>query len=89
MSFSMKYYSGHPAGYTDDLGIIADENQWVAAEYAGWYCNSNGPIQVTSVSDIYQWCKNNIRNFWNLRGSSFYFEDEKDAMLFMLRWGGK
>jgi len=28
--------TGHAAGYTDDLGIIADRNQWMDAEISGW-----------------------------------------------------
>ena len=35
---NLHYRCGHPAGWTDDLGIIADKNQWVREELPGWYC---------------------------------------------------
>jgi hypothetical protein len=36
--------------------------------------------------DVKLWCKENIKNPWECRGSTFIFEDAADANWFTLRW---
>jgi hypothetical protein len=36
--------------------------------------------------DVKLWCKENIKNPWECRGSTFIFEDSKDANWFILKW---
>lgn len=87
MKIEIHYDSGHPEGYTDDLGIISDTNHWVKERLPGWYAK----IYNSSGLGIYEWC---LKNFhygpWKLTAgiynSDLYISDEKDAMLFSLRW---
>lgn len=86
-SLRLSYYRGNPAGYTEDLGIISDRNQWLPARPAGWYV-------VPSLSkrpEVFEWCKENLKSYREYRYNSHYAPDkvildEKDAMLFQLRW---
>ena len=83
---AMFYTEGHPAGFTDDLGIIADKNQWVDAEIPGWYVfmvkNEN-----TTPASIINWCKSNLSEYWFYNEHlMLYISDHDDAMLFKLRW---
>lgn len=84
MGFMMYYYEGHPAGWTDDLGIIADRNQYIDAEDSGWYCIVISPNRT---KEIRHWCENTIQNYWNYSNRGFFFAEEQDALLFTLRWG--
>lgn len=48
----------------------------------------NKPI---NQQDIYDWLGANAKSKWNCRHTleattNFYFEDDKDSMLFVLRW---
>jgi len=82
------YDEGHPAGYTDDLGIIADRNQWIKGAAPGWYFLL-APYGETDVSalDVRSWCEDNMSGHWTYNGShSFYLADDGDAALFKLRW---
>jgi hypothetical protein len=36
--------------------------------------------------DVKLWCKENIKNPWECRGSTFIFEDAVDANWFTLKW---
>ena len=75
--------NGHPAGYTDDLGIIADRNQWVDAEIPGWISN----IDPQDYVPMREWCEQNLRNggWWT---GVFYIilQREEDVAWFLLRW---
>lgn len=43
------YRPYRPSGYTDDLGIIADRNQWVPEQVPGWYVFVSGPKYMEVV----------------------------------------
>ena len=80
------YYSfGHPEGYTDDLGIIADRNQWVPEQLPGWY------FIISYSTDIHDWCENNLMGYWKCVGffsgrRTYYVSSDSDAVLFKMRW---
>ena len=81
----MWYSRGHPSGYTDDLGIIADRNQWVKAEPPGWYVGlSDNPFFNHSVLD---WCKDNLDGQWQcVDVHKLWLANHDDATLFKMRW---
>lgn len=78
------YTNGHPAGYTDDLGIISDENRYVKEEIAGY----ESMIDSREYKDILAWCETNfsdddyILTMYNIK-----FFDNMHVAWFMLRWG--
>lgn len=77
------YRRGHPAGYTDDLGIIADRNQWVEAERSGWISD----IDAQDFMGMREWCDQNLRRGTWYTGLYYIFiENEKDMSWFVLRW---
>lgn len=83
----MFYYDrGHPAGFTDDLGIIADRNQWVDERLAGWYTN----ITKAQSTEIFDWCSKNLKHYWNSRvrltGYELYLSSHKEVTMFILRF---
>lgn len=84
MTYSLQYCEGHPAGYTDDLGIIADRNQWVEEEFPGWYC---WIPRADDLALIRKWCMEYPKGLWYLKRSVLYLADEEDATLFRLVWG--
>lgn len=87
MKIKVHWEKGNPAGYTDDLGIIADRNQWVNERLAGWYTQ----IPYAQVMEIHEWCEQNLQGYWKLRQGGalereLYMSEEKDVTLFSLRW---
>lgn len=77
------YRRGHPAGYTDDLGIIADRNQWVEAERSGWISD----IDAQDFMGMREWCDQNLKHGTWYTGLYYIFiENEKDMSWFILRW---
>lgn len=77
------YRRGHGAGYTDDLGIIADENQWVEAQKSGWVSD----VDPQDYMAIREWCEQNLKHGTWYTGTYYIFlENEKDVAWFMLRW---
>jgi len=85
-SLRLSYYRGNEEGYTEDLGIISDRNQWLPARPAGWYV-------VPSLSkrpEVFEWCKENLKSYREYRNDSRFMDrvilNEKDATLFLLRW---
>lgn len=83
MAINLFYTPGHAAGYTDDLGIIADENQWVPAVYPGWYCYG---ISIGKHPEINDWCSKNLSGLWSLTRARLWISDDHDATLFKLTW---
>lgn len=74
---------GHPAGYTDDLGIIADRNQWVEARPSGW----RSEVDPQDYQGMREWCQQNLTHGTWYTGIYYIFiENEKDMSWFMLRW---
>lgn len=86
MKIEIRYERGHPAGYTDDLGIIADRNQWVRERLRGWYTR----IHHSQAVEVHDWCERNLQGYWKLASGiperELYMSDEKDVTLFSLRW---
>lgn len=84
---SIHYRPYRPSGYTDDLGIIADTNQWIPAQEAGWYVTV--PMGYT-ISDIVDWLDESGIDY--AMKATVYFQthfvifNESDANLFALRW---
>lgn len=82
-SYTMHFRSGHPAGYTDDLGILADENRWVREEYPGWYVY----LDYYDRAKILSWCQDTLTSAWDLRGGLLWMSAKSDATLFTMTWG--
>lgn len=77
------YQQGHPAGYTDDLGIIADVNQWVEYQPSGW----RSEIDPQDYLEIQAWCKQTLEEGTYKIGIYYIFlRSKKDVAWFMLRW---
>lgn len=77
------YQRGHPAGYTDDLGIIADRNQWVKEQPRGW----RSEIDPQDYMAIREWCEQNLKHGDWFTGTYYIFlKYEEDVSWFMLRW---
>jgi hypothetical protein len=77
----IQYRPRRPSGYTDDLGIIADRNQWVSEQVRGWYVFA-GPGRLR---DILTWLEENdiLYTRWALGVIIF---NKADTVLFKLRW---
>lgn len=74
---------GHSAGYADDLGIIADENQWVYGQRSGWYSE----IDPQDYMPMHEWCEQNLKHGTWYTGIYYIFiEREEDVAWFTLRW---
>lgn len=75
--------NGHPAGYTDDLGIIADRNQWVEAESPGWVSE----IDPQDYMAIREWCQQTLQHGdWCTGVYYIILQNDADVAWFMLRW---
>ena len=77
------YERGNPAGYTDDLGIIADRNQWVEARPSGW----RSEVDPQDYQGMREWCQQNLKHgTWYTGVYYIFIEHEEDVAWFMLRW---
>jgi len=91
IKFNFEYDRGHPAGYTDDLGILADRNQWALERRPGWYGYARD-YTIDSLRPMNHWCKQNLKeDSWHVKtsGEGFievYIQNEKDYIMFLLRW---
>lgn len=57
-------------------------------EQAGFYSVSLGNNWGAEWPDIHKWCQEKFgREHYTWTGSTFWFENEKDAILFALKWG--
>lgn len=78
------YVPGHPAGYTDDLGIMSDVNRYVREETAGYV----SLIHPRDFSKIRDWCEQNFERYeYELTMYDIKFYSQKHVSWFMLRWG--
>jgi hypothetical protein len=81
------YEPGHPSGYTDDLGIMADRNQYVPSQARGW----KSRIDSSDYRDIHAWCEKHLTPGTWYTGSIYppyiFIQKQKDVAWFMLRWG--
>ena len=75
------WYNGNEEGWTDDLGIIADRNQWIKAQPAGWYLTGHN-------DEVHKWCLGNLKsyNFMWTNPFTCCIDNEDDITLFKLRW---
>jgi hypothetical protein len=74
---------GHPAGYTDDLGIIADRNRWVGEVTSG-YCSDVDPQDYMAMRE---WCEQNLKHGdWCTGVYYVILQNDADVVWFMLRW---
>lgn len=56
-------------------------------EQAGLYSAAIGDLDNSDWQDLHQWCRQQFnRDHYTWTGSTFWFENEKDAVLFTLRW---
>lgn len=76
------YQRGNPAGYTDDLGIIADRDQWVEEQPSGW----RSQIDPRDAVEMIKWCEKNLKGKWETGINHILISDERDVNWFMLRW---
>lgn len=84
------WYWGNDEGLTDDLGIIADRDQWVPARPAGWYLHCSPGRDY----EILKWCRENLESYEEYRSDISMFGgiidrvilDEEDVILFKMRW---
>lgn len=77
------YRRGHPAGYTDDLGIIADRNQWVT-EVTGGYYSEVDPQEYFAMRE---WCEQKFKHGdWCTGVYYVILQREEDVSWFLLRW---
>jgi hypothetical protein len=84
---NFRWVDWQPAGYTDDLGIIADRNQWVEEVVGGYY----SVIDAQDYLPMREWCEQNFKHGdWrtDFAGGLVYIilQNEKDVAWFMLRW---
>lgn len=82
---------GNSAGWSDDLGIIADTNQWVQERPAGWYARryvGNGWwVSVRGDQDLRDWCQQNLSSHWEIPPDGYlYMSSEEDVTLFKIAW---
>lgn len=86
MVWKVVYEHGHPAGWSDDLGMIADSNQWLEQQLPGWYAWSvDGDAQTTD--SVLAWCETNCQGYWQKDNvHHLYFSCQQDATLFKMVW---
>ena len=49
-------------------------------------------IQLSQITEMADWCINNCKELWreeHYHALYFQFTDERDAMMFMLKFGGR
>ena len=82
------YSYGHPEGFTDDLGIIADRNQYVKEEFPGWYCaRSDWQALPISRGDLECWLIDNLTSGCKIdEYGRIFIPNEQDLNWFILKW---
>ncbi len=76
------YRPYYPSGYTDDLGIIADRNQWVPAQLPGWY------VMVRN-HDVITWLEENGIDYhrpYRSNRNILMFDDRDTVINLKMRW---
>lgn len=82
MNLQLYYKPYRPASYTDDLGIIADRNQWVEEQPAGWYVFAN----VDIINPMIRWMRETGVNY-KIANKWIIVPTDGDAAMVKLRWG--
>lgn len=87
----------------DDAVGCCDDWQSVAEEIEGCYVDVLENLGISSVAvevdhfdeleEIFQWCGENVTGKWTYQnpfygGTVFFFTNDKEAVMFKLRWGG-
>ena len=78
----MEYMPYRPSGYTDDLGIIADRNQWISAQQDGWHAMMREDV----IDEAVAWCDGNGIKYLHDGSGRLIIRDRNGAALFKLRW---
>lgn len=81
MHAGLHYRSYRPGGWTDDLGIIADRNQYVSAQMPGWYFWPG----YKEWDEIHPWLNENGIEY-SVSGPNVIIHKDEDALLFKMRW---
>lgn len=78
------YRCYRPGGYTDDLGIIADRNQWVSEQKPGWYVF----VGRDDYGDVMEWLSHGSIVFDKMHGdpNMLILDDRNTVTEMMLRW---
>lgn len=77
------YQRGHSGGWTDDLGIIADRNQYVEAVTGGYHST----VDPQDYPQIKEWCMQNLKHGdWCTGVYYIILQREEDVAWFLLRW---
>ena len=82
MNLQLHYRPYRPSGYTDDLGIIADRNQWVNEQLAGWYVFANIDIIVPMIKWMVE-----VGVDFKIKNNWIIVPKDEDAAMVKLRWG--
>lgn len=84
MKYEWRNY--RPEGWTDDLGIIADQNRWLREELAGWYVF----VPHHKAVEVHEWCKNNLKDDWNYGAGiperKLRIGSDRDFAWFSMKW---
>lgn len=75
----LEYRKFFPAGFTDELGLISDRNQYVPEQKEGWY------ILGSVTPEVHNWCKNRLSSYHFSRSYKI-IKNEKEVIMFILRW---
>lgn len=43
-------------------------------------------LHIKPPHSIYEWLGNNCKSSWFIQSKKIYFENEKDLLMFLLRW---
>ena len=72
---------------------IQEEIDWEVMcelmQISGWtQITVNWPIRMSEsdAHEIKEWCRDNLKGLYKGRGKDWLFMEEKDAVLFSLRW---
>ena len=81
MPVEVEYRYYRPGGWTDDLGIIADRNQWIQHQPECWHIFFDRHLWL----DIRDWLDdNNI--YHETYFNSVVLFNQSDVIMFQLRW---
>ena len=82
LCYKFSYVNGHPSGYTDDLGIIAPDNIYIAGVSSGYVAL----IKPNDYNDIKKWCNENNIDVVSLTINHIKLSNTEDVAWFLLRF---
>jgi hypothetical protein len=62
--------------------FVADKYTQITMPWSGW-------MDAPKAQEIRDWCRTNLTDHFLGRGPDWLFKNEKDAILFKLRWYGQ